>query len=270
MKKINFITLLSAFALIFSGCEKTEPTDMKLDMSKKATLKVYCYAQLNHTQQGLEAVPNGTQVMVRIDNAYFNPAATGYWTAHGSIQNGMVEFEIPVTNAGVTAQISGMEFTYDQVQAYGSVSSTIKKIFRHTGVVTEGGIKPNETRTVEITFSDMGAFDNLIEKVSKKFALKAELDITNTTLEYVPQGTSVTFFNDGWMEQKTVGSLGYIEINVPKGETIYIRFEASKTVYDSGGNPVNRNYRYQTGVGPFSESSPITEEINCGNGMLWQ
>lgn len=269
MKKITLMPLFLAMATLFVGCEKVEKSEMVLDTTQKATLKVYCYAQLDLTQQGLEFVPNGTQVMVRIENNNFNPGASGYWSAVGEVQNGLVEFEIPVTLQGITATIFPMEFTYNQVQPYGSNVSTITKIFRFTGAAVENAIKPREIRTHQLTYTDMGTYNNAIQKVSRKFQLRAELDVTNSTLEYVPSGTVVYFYNNGWMTQKTVGNLGAVDVDVPINENIYVRFQASKTVLENG-NPVVKNYLYDAYVGNYSSSSPVVETINCGNGSIWE
>ncbi len=269
MKKVIIAPFLLALAILFTGCEKVEQSEMVLDTTQKATLKVYCYAQLDHTQLGLEFVPNGTKVMVRIDNNNFNPGATGYWSAVGEVQNGVVEFEIPVTLQGITARIFPMEFTYNQIQPFGSNVSTITKIFRFTGAGVEDAIKPREIRTHQLTYTEIGTYNNAIQKISRKFQLRAELDLTNTTLEYVPTGTNVYFFNEGWMTQKTVGDLGAVDVDVPYNEHVYVRFQATKIVYENG-EPVPRNYLYNVYVGSYTTSSPVVETIHCGNGTIWE
>jgi hypothetical protein len=272
MKKLKTIGMVLAIAsMMFNSCsEKIETSALTLDQSKKATLKVNLYAELDYTTQGLEFAPNGTQVLVRIANNHFNPTATGHWTQIETIQNGVIQLEIPVNDQGVTVEIFPMEFIFDQVQVFGSVSSTIKKKFRFVGVAAETGVKTSEIRTHEATYTDMGAFDNFEETVTKKFELRADMDVTNSGLEYVPNGTNVTFYTNGWMTTGTVSAAGRIDVTMPKNENVRVRFQASKVVTNENGDPIVRIYLYDAHVGNYSESSPVLTVINCGGGNLWE
>ncbi len=263
--------MLTMASLMFSSCtEKIETSALTLDQSKKATLKVNIYAELNYTSQGLEFAPNGTEVLVRIANNNFNPAATGFWTKVETIQNGAIELEIPVNDQGVTVEIFPMEFVFDQVQPFGSVSSNISKRYRFTGVAAENGVKTNEIRTHEVVYNDITLFDNFEQTVSKKFELRADMDVTTGGSEYVPNGTSVTVYTDGWMTTGTVSAAGRIDVTLPKDENVWIRFEAGKVVTNDDGDPIVRNYLYDAFIGNFSESSPVLTVVNCGGGNLWE
>jgi hypothetical protein len=272
MEKLkSLVAIFATASILLSGCsEKVETSALTLDQSKKATLKVNLYADLNYTTQGLEYAPNGTEVLVRVANNNFNPGASGHWTKIETIQSGAIELEIPVTDQGVTVEIFPMEFIYDQVQAFGSVSSTIKKIFRFVGGATENGVKTGEIRTHEAIYTDMGAFDNFEETVTKKFELRAEMDVTTPGLEYVPNGTSVTFYTNGWMTTGTVNAAGRIDVTLPRAENVWVRFQANKVITNNNGDAIVRNYLYDAYIGIYGQSTPVIEVISCGGGTLWE
>ena len=75
MKKIVRIgALMLASAFVLAGCQdEIQTSELTLDLSKKATVQAYLYAELDLTHQGLEFVPNGTRVLISIPNSEFNP-----------------------------------------------------------------------------------------------------------------------------------------------------------------------------------------------------
>jgi hypothetical protein len=271
MRKIKTIgALLMASAILFTGCkDEIITSELTLDLSKKATVQAYIYAELNLTNQGLEYAPNGTRVLISIPNSAFNPSASGNWIDTLYVNNGFVQATVPVTSNGVTVQFIPAEFTYDQIQPYGSTSSVITKLYKYVGTNTIGSVKPGEIRTQQITYNSVTPLDNFVETVSKKFEAYADVDETNAGLEYVPQGTIVTIFNDGWSSTATVSAAGRFDANVPKSETVYFRFQALKLVYTDFPNTTVKNYRYTTS-GYYTESSPVLTTLNFGGGELWQ
>ncbi|HOG18889.1 MAG TPA: hypothetical protein PKW37_00405 [Salinivirgaceae bacterium] len=267
----HLLALIVASIVIFSSCSKeVETSALTLDQTKNATLIVHFYAELDKTINGLEKAPDGTKAIIRIDNKEFNPNADGFWSQLVTIKDGKIEQIIPVTDQGITVEIFPVEFTYEQVQPYGSVSEKINKTYRFSGNAAENGVKPNEVRTHEINYDLITAFDDFVETVAQKFELKAELDATNSDLEYIPNGSSVTFFTDNWSKTVTVGSAGRVDISVPVGEAISAIYYGDKTYKDSNGNTVVKKHKYEAPIGTFNISLPMVQVVNLGNGILWQ
>jgi len=271
MKKIVRIgALMLASAFVLAGCQdEIQTSELTLDLSKKATVQAYLYAELDLTHQGLEFVPNGTRVLISIPNSEFNPSASGTWMDTAYVNNGFIQATVPVTNAGVTVQFIPAEFTYDQIQPFGAVSGVIPKLYKFSGTSTLGAVKPGQVRTQQITYNSQEALSNHVETVHRKFEALAELDETNTELEYVPTNTIITIYNNGWSTTVTVGGAGKFEADVPVGETVTFRFVASKRYYTSYPDTETKNYRY-TATGTYYETSPVLTTLNFGGGVLWE
>lgn len=269
MRKLGTIGALAmAAAILFTSCEKIETSELTLDLTQTATVKVNLYADLNHTTNGLESVPNGTNVIVSIPNSAFNSTASGLWTTDAVVANGSIEVTVPATNNGVTVTFTPAEFLYAQVQVFGSNVPTIQKLFKATAAYSLGSVKPGETRSYDITYNNITPPINYTETVSKKFELRADIDETTIGQELVPQGTSVTFYTSDWSLAVSVQAAGRVEISVPKSETIYARFEATKTLNTA---PVTaKKYRYDTTVGSYSETSPVVSSVYFGSGQQWE
>lgn len=269
MRKLGTIgALVMAAAILFTSCEKIETSELTLDLTQTATVKVYLYAELNQTTNGLESVPNGTNVIVSIPNSAFNSTASGLWTSNVVVANGAIEVTVPATNSGVTVTFTPAEFVYAQVQSFGSNAQTIQKLFKATAGYSLGAVKPGENRSYEITYNSITTPSNYTETVSRKFELRADLDETTVGQELVPMGTSVTFYTTNWSSTVSVQAAGKVEMSVPKSETIYARFEATKTLNTV---PVSaKKYRYDTNVGFFSESAPTTSFVYFGGGQQWE
>jgi len=257
-----------ATAILFTSCkDEIITSELTLDLTKKATVQAYIYAELDLTNQGLEFAPNGTRVLISIPNSAFNPSASGNWIDTAYVNNGLIQATVPVTSTGVTVQFIPAEFIYNQVQPYGSGSTTIPKLYKFTGTSSLGSVKPGEIRTQQITYNSVTSLDNYVETVSKRFEAWADIDETNAGLEYVPQGTIVTIFNDGWSTTATVSAAGRFDANIPVNEVVTFRFQALKTLNTV---PVTvKNYRYTT-FGFYTESSPVLEQISFGSGELWE
>jgi len=268
MKKTNVLSaLFIASAIVFASCEKEiETSNLTLDKSQKATVKAYLYAELDNTKQGLEFAPNGTKVIVSIPNSSFNGNATGKWMDTVSVTNGLIETTVPTTNAGVTVTFTPAEFTSDQVQPFGSLSNTISKLYKVTTSNTLS-VFPNETRTSEITYNSFDSFDNFAEKVNVKIELKAIFKEGDASV-VLPQNTTISVFNNGWATTATVGEKGLITVSVPKGETITLRFEATKTLLTI---PVTtKKYRYEAKFDAPSTSTPVQYSEDFGDGEVWE
>jgi len=271
MKKIVRIgALMLASAFVLAGCQdEIQTSELTLDLSKKATVQAYLYAELDLTHQGLEFVPNGTRVLISIPNSEFNPSASGNWIDTAYVNNGFIQATVPVTNTGVTVQLIPAEFTYDQVQPYGAVSGVIPKLYKFTGTSTLGAVKPGQVRTQQITYNSIEALSNHVETVSRRFEGYADTDETEVGLEYVPRGVVMTIFNSGWSTTVTVDFSGRFDANVPVNETVYFRFQAPKQVYTTYPSTTVKTYRYTTS-GYFTESSPVLTPLNFGGGELWE
>ncbi|RPH24814.1 MAG: hypothetical protein EHM93_20210 [Bacteroidales bacterium] len=282
-RKLGIILLAMAF--VFASCEKDITTsELTLDLSKKATVRAYLFAELDLTTQGLESVPNGTKVILSIPNDKFNKDATGFWMDTVAVNNGLIEAQVPSTDEGVTVTFIPAEFIYDQKQPAFSQSATIKKIY--SVIPPDKKIEPalpslfvqtGEIRTLQITYNSIKSFDNFTEKVNIKFELKANIDATEDPddLEYVPAATVVTFYTDNWSTTGTVGEKGSVSVDVPKNEEINIRFEASKTIWvvpaTTPPSEETKKYRYtHENFETPSTTEPSIKIVECGGGVLWQ
>lgn len=116
----RFIILLAGFSLtVFSSCTEEDATTVSLNKDQTASFTCEVEAQLDllndTTSTNFETAPEGTKVFIRIQNTEYNPNATGvsvYETQVGA--DGMVTYEIPVTEMGTNVTISFDEFIYDQ------------------------------------------------------------------------------------------------------------------------------------------------------------
>ena len=262
MRKLILLVFVPAL-LLMAGCEKeVEQTEMKLDMSKQATVKVYLYAQLDNTQLGWEYVPNGTPVLISIPNSAFNPAAPGNWTDSTVVQNGMVEVMVPSTTTGVTVTLTPREFVANQVQAYGSNLASIAKIYKATPINV--AVKAGEVRTEEL-FYNPTAFSSLTETVDLNFKLFADVDET-VAGEVVPQGTTLNLYNDAWHTTVTVGADGQVSVSVPKNQWIILSFETTKKLWDSSTKKYKYTYQYLTPT----VSTPVRIELDFLFGQVWE
>jgi len=257
-----------ACILFLASCEEIEKSDLTLDLTKEATVKAFIYAELDRTSQGLEFAPTGTEVIVSIPNSAFNPSASGNWTTVATVTDGIIELTVPVTNSGVTVSFTPAEFVYDQVQPYGSNSSTIQKLYKSTTPGSLTTVKPGQERTHEITYNSYSTFENFTETVNVKFEGYADIDETNAGNEFIPSSTVIHIYNNDFYTTTTVGAAGQFEVNLPKSENVTLRFETTKTLNTA---PVTtKNYRYTTNHFSPSSTSPVRQTISFGSGSLWE
>lgn len=284
--------LLASIGML-SNCKKdVETSSMSYDMSKKATIVVYAYADLDRTQYGNEYAPNGTNVLVTIPRSSFNPSATGYWSNTATIQDGKFEMQIPVNSVGVTASIKPLEFSFDQVQPNGSNSATIKKVYKVTAAIPEGDIKEGETRTVEIQYDAPENYDNFYEMILCKYKIEAELADTvlvgdvpygttaGSVIDLLPQNTLINIYNNGFNVEHRLATAGNVDINLPVNESLTIEFEMQKKVvtvtYVNNGGDVTKttvdemvNYRYRAQIDIPATPTPIRQDVMMSD-ELWQ
>jgi hypothetical protein len=246
-KESKLSVILIVLSFIFASCEKEITTsNLTLDKSQKAKVKAYFYAELDKTKQGLELAPNGTKVFISIPNSSLcnTFGVSGNWIDSATINNGIIEVSVPTVSTGVTVTLKAAEFSYDQVQSFGSVSNTIPKIFSVTGAQTIS-VSPGESKTREITYDSQNQLDNFAEKVNCAFILKADMDETIAGNENVPQNTTVNLYTSTWAGTATVDAVGKISATIPKDEPVSINFEATKTLIV----PPSKKYLY-TGIIP--------------------
>jgi len=265
-RTLGILALASGLAL--TGCQKEiETSNLTLDLTKKATVTAYFYAETDNQTQGLEFAEPGTKVIVSIPNSEFNPAASGNWTDTATIANGKITVSVPATTKGVIVTFYPAEFTKEQTQVFGSNTIKISKIFKLTAGSALAGVKAGETRTHQATYSAGVSFDNFTEKVSMKIELKAIFKEGDASV-VLPQNTVINMFTNGWAATATVGEKGIINVNVPKGETIYFQFEATKTLNTV---PVTtKKYRYTEEQDAPLASSPVQYTVDFGNGKVWE
>jgi hypothetical protein len=258
--------LLMSVAMFSVSCDDDiETSSLTLDQTQKATITAYLYAELDKTNLGLELAPNGTKVFVSVSDSSFNSKASGSWIDTVYVQDGVVESEVPVTSDGVTVTITPADFVHTQVQAYNSASATLSKIFRVRGGSAVENVKPGENRVHEITYSD-DTFDNLAEVVTKRFTIWAVTNVEDGIKE-VP-GAEVTFYNGNWSKSVTSNSVGIIEVELPKDQDTYATFTFDKKWEADNNN--RKVYQYKTTVNKFSESSLVLENLDFGDGVLYE
>ncbi|SDD40968.1 hypothetical protein [Williamwhitmania taraxaci] len=267
---LGVLALVAGLAL--TGCKKDiETSDLTLDLTKKATVTAYFYAETDNQTQGLEFAETGTKVVVSIPNSAFNPAATGNWTDTAAIADGKITVSIPATNAGVTVTFYPAEFIKEQTQAFGSNTASIKKIFKLTAGTTVTAVKPGQVRIHQATYT-AEAFSNFVEKVDIKIELRAILKVGDPS-SLLQSGKIVDVYcTDAGQEFHTTATLqdkGIISVSVPKDKDITIRFEASKDM-NTLPDASSKKYRYEKSITAPSASTPVKISVDFGDGTVWE
>ena len=269
MKKMLFGASLLSLTFMLTGCkDEVKTSEMVLDKTKEAKFVVYAYAELDKTKNGYEKAPDGTLITLRVSNRNFNDAATDYWLKTFDVQDGKIEATIPASNTGVEVEIIPFEFIYNQKQPFGSVNNTVAKIYRYNGKYPTDLLLNGDIKSHEVVYNSVASFEDYTETVKRNFKLTGIFDETAGTTSGVPNGTTVNFFSGNWSTQITMNNNdGNVDnIDLPVGQAISIRFEASKKVSASD----SKNYRYDSSVGPFDSTSPVRQTVNFGGGVVWQ
>lgn len=152
MKNIISIMLIAAFGvmLVFTGCKEEEYTPEPLPM---VTVSGTVEADMDLGDAGLEAVPNGTKIIFRINaqSLVQNPIA-GYTYEvlqyETTVTDGAYTIELPTAvHAGVPVTIVPVDFQANQTQADDSFKS-VTYVGNINGVNTQKG----ERFFVDLTF----------------------------------------------------------------------------------------------------------------------
>ncbi|MDD2197160.1 MAG: hypothetical protein PHE03_06505 [Bacteroidales bacterium] len=265
-KLLTFGALVMASAIFFTNCDKIETSELTLDLTQTATVKATLYADLDLTNLGEEFVPNGTNVIVSIPNSSFNPTATGLWTTNAVVADGEIEVTVPATDDGVTVTFTPAEFTYDQVQGYGGLSTAISGLFK-CDVSSLSSVKPGEVRSLTINYNAPTLSTTHAEMFSFNYELTAILKVGDSPT--IVKNTPISIYiEDKWSTTATTNDKGLITVGVPIDNTISFRFETSK---DMNTTPAtSKKHRYEASSYSGSPFSPVVRSVSFGNGTLWE
>lgn len=268
MRKLGTIgALVMAAAILFTSCEKIETSELTLDLTQTATVKVEFRAELNLTTPGLEYIPNGTNVIVSIPNNSFNATASGVWTTNAVVANGAIEVTVPATSNGVTVTFTPAEFVYAQVQTYGANSTTINKKYE-SDPKTLSGVKPGQERSLNATYNTPSSIPGHYEMVTLNYELLA-IQKVGSPSEIVKSQQVDVYVTDEWTGTATTNTLGRISISVPAGRNVQFRYIATKDM--NTGTPTTYKTHLYTGSDfTPSTTTPVLRTVNFFNGTLWE
>ncbi len=280
MKKTTlFCVFATILAIGLASCEDSVRTSaLTIDEQSQATVTAQLYAELDKTKLGLEKAPDGTVVFVSVNYNQLNPAAgAGSWMDTLYVQDGKVEANVPVASGGSIVTFIPDEFVASQIQPYGSNLEVIEKIFRVAAPQNMAGVRPGQSRIIEIAYADAD-FVNHVEKVEISFkgkAILADHFEDADTLVHIPQGTNIALYTADWAVNTTIGSEGQFSASIPKDEAITVEFISKKTITeiqlpDSIVTVKNLNYKYEIVTPTYSTSTPVTQDLNFGGGILWE
>src|SRR5690554_2501967 len=119
MKKQFFFAAATVSALAFTSCKKYEVSE-PLDLSGLSKVQVSgtLLAELDESNAGLETVPAGVKVTATIYLEEYNPnnnTNDRHVISATTDANGRFSINIPVTVAGVDAELSFESFTYEKI-----------------------------------------------------------------------------------------------------------------------------------------------------------
>lgn len=177
MKKLNAIftlaVCLSAFAL--TSCDKDKTASpLTIDLTKKAVIKGYVYADLDLTTPGLEKAPAGTQIIITVSNDDLDGTTTdmfwkkvranetpGVYSATFTVDSdGKINAEIPVGNSETQVYILPVTFEAQQKQ---SDTESVLKYFTPEDDYSYEYLIPNQSKVVLITYEANSFTDEVIE-----------------------------------------------------------------------------------------------------------
>ncbi len=267
MKKIrlNIAVLATLVAAIFSSCDKdVESTAVTLSLNDTAILTLYVYADLDLTDAGLEAVPAGTELYVKVnysdykggvDGAFIQTIATG--------ENGMATLRVPADDNGITVRVTPLPFNYAQVQVFNSYEETVDKIY--TANTVDVNVSAGESKVQQINYNAPEEKNDHTKMTSISGYLTAELNDGTAGDEEVSTSFTITLHTSDWSTQVNVNG-GEFSTLVPEGTDIYVtgKFQATNSV---GGSNEDYEYELQSSfVGNFTvETTGVV--IEFGNGV---
>ena len=270
--RLSMSLLAGLMILFFSSCDKEkEASPLSVDLSKKATIKGYVFAELDMTSAGMEKAPAGTKILVTVDYSYLNSSVNGSWKDTTMVDNnGQFSVQVPADDNGVNAEIYAIPFEYNQVQEYGSYFNQLMKVYEAGN--KNVSLSSNETKIIQITYSG-NTLDNFVDMVEISGNLTAELNDTVVGREDTDGGIQLAFHADGWSKSVTTGDEGSFTVVVPKSETIYVdfSFQRDRITWDAEeGEYMPMPYLFEAknkslGTFPGSEDDVI---IDAGEGEL--
>ncbi len=158
MKK-QFLHMVAFFALAaglsLTSCSKEDPAEA-VDVNVNTNVSEFPTATINgiahattNGASGAPAVqyaPQGTKLYLTINNSDLFANGTGVYMIEGSVgTNGAYSFTIPTTNNGVTAKITGNEFTANyttgtttELHVYGPATVTTSKVYPNGNTYEDG------------------------------------------------------------------------------------------------------------------------------------
>ena len=226
----------------------------------KDLVKISGKAQANMNDEivGLENIPNGTSIL------FSN--ALGTWNDSVLIQDGKYSINVPKGVAvywkikfTAPKRVWVPNTTDPSLSAYSSISYE----YSVTGTSTYS------SNTVDVNLSagigtDLTVDPNA-EVVILSGAAVAELDLTNSVKDPIPDGKIIYFYTNTWGAQAVISG-GKYSVKIPKGQLVSysLDFNANRKPAVGASTP----YRYvKTGTVYFTTSTATTD-IDAGNGTL--
>lgn len=264
--------LIGCMIMLFTSCDKEkEASPVRVDLTKKATIKGYVFAELDMTSAGVEYAPQGTKILVSVDYSDLNNSADGSWKDTTMVDgNGVFMVQVPADDNGVTAKISPMPFEYNQVQEYGSYFEQVPKVYKANAANVS--ITSNEMEVIQVSYT-ANDFDNFVKMVGLSGNLVAELNDTIVGQEETTDGIELNFHSDGWSTSVTTGANGAFTVVVPASQTIMVdySFEENRVTWNiETGEYVAVPFLYEAedqSLGSFPDSEDKLE-IDAGSGVF--
>ena len=274
MKQVlSFIMIFAcsiALLLLNTGCDKEiTSTAYSIDESNAATLIIYASANLDDSQIGKEAVPNGTKVLVSVSKNDFVEGNESSLNYTHELQDGYIEIDIPVTDHGVDYTITPMEFNYNQIQNFNNYYQSIPKIYSTLQIYNVNGLRTGEVRSIQCEYFPQN-YDDFTEMMTLSGYITGGFNDINYWQDTLHSAQTFIFFGNGWNETVTTQSNGYYSIDVPINQDIFLNYDftAYKIVLDVNFDPIQVLYRYnneQLYVGIFNSSTSY--DIPIGGGV---
>lgn len=268
------VSILAVVAFVFVSCDKdVETSPVSVDLSQKATVTGYLYADLDLTDAGLEPVPANIKVIVSVPNSDLLSNANGNWIDTVLTDaSGKFVATVPTKASGVEVTVTTTDFVANQVQPLTShyAATPIAKVY--AGFAQSSfEILPGEAKIKVYEYGDPTMFKDFDNIVTIKGKAYAETDDNNSEIENSPLA-EVVFSADGWSKKVTLVKNGVyttFAIDVPSDKTIYYSwdFTAEKNVYvDSEWKKVLYRYKGTEYLGSFDGDTEDLD-IDFGNGV---
>ena len=159
MKKTSLFAALIGAVMMFASCEKEiTTTEVKIDESQTATLKLFVKADVDFTKVGYEDAPNDTELNISVRYDHINPVYSGQgrWKETVKVSNGVVEVTVPANDNGVTVYIVANDF-----EAITELNDTVDVLNRYYYSSSISGIKAgtNNVRQIYISSEEIERID---------------------------------------------------------------------------------------------------------------